>query len=48
MVLAGLPAVGLAAALYFAGAPWPAVVAGAAIAFLVALWLLARTYRRAT
>ena len=47
-VLAGIPAVGLAALLYFVGAPWPAVVAGAAIAFPVALWLLARAYRRAT
>jgi hypothetical protein len=45
-VLAGLPAVALAAALYFAGAPWPAVVAVAALAFAAALWLLARAYRR--
>jgi hypothetical protein len=45
-VLAGLPAVTLAAVLYFAGAPWPAVVAGAAIAFAAALLLLARAYRR--
>ena len=47
-VLAGIPAVGLAAILYFAGAPWLAVVAGAVVAFPVALWLLARAYRRAT
>jgi hypothetical protein len=47
-VLAGIPAVGLAAALYFAGAPWPAVVAGAVVAFPAALWLLARAYRRRT
>ncbi len=46
-VLAGIPAVGLAAVLYFVGAPWPAVVAGAVVAFPVALWLLARAYRRA-
>jgi hypothetical protein len=45
-VLAGLPAVTLAAAAYFAGAPWPAVVAGAAIAFAAALFLLARAFRR--
>ena len=47
-VLAGIPAVALAAVLYFAGAPWPAVVAGAVVAFPVALWLLARAYRGAT
>src|SRR5918999_1736968 len=33
MILAGLPAVGLAAILYFAGAPWPAVTAGAGVSF---------------
>ncbi len=45
-VLAAIPAVGLAALLYFAGAPWPAVVAGPVLAFPAALWLLARAYRR--
>jgi cell division protein FtsW (lipid II flippase) len=46
MMLAGVPAVGLAAILYFAGAPWPAVVAGALIAFAGAILLLARAYER--
>jgi hypothetical protein len=45
MILAGLPAVTLAAALYFLGAPWPAVVAGAVLAFAGAALLLARAYR---
>ena len=36
----------LAAALYFATAPWPAVVAGALLAFGAAAWLLARSYAR--
>jgi hypothetical protein len=44
-ILAGLVAVALAAALYFAQAPWPAVVAGAAVAFGVSAWLLMRSYR---
>ncbi len=45
-VLAAIPAVALAALLYFVGAPWPAVVAGPVVAFPAALWLLARAYRR--
>jgi hypothetical protein len=45
-VLAAIPAVALAALLYFAGAPWPVVVAGPLLAFPAALWLLARVYRR--
>jgi hypothetical protein len=45
-ILAGLVAVAVAAALYFAEAPWPAVVAGAAVGFGVAAWLLLRTYRQ--
>ena len=47
-ILAALPAVALAGALYFAKAPWPAVVAGAVLAFAAAAWLLARAYRRRT
>jgi len=46
MMLAGVPAVALAAILYFAKAPWPAVVAGALIAFAGATALLARAYER--
>ena len=45
-ILSGLVAVALAAALYFAQAPWPAVVAGALVAFGMAAWLLLRTYRQ--
>jgi uncharacterized membrane protein (UPF0136 family) len=45
-ILAGLVAVALAAALYFARAPWPAVVAGAGVGFGVGAWLLLRTYRQ--
>jgi uncharacterized membrane protein (UPF0136 family) len=45
-ILAGLVAVALAAALYFARAPWPAVIAGAGVSFGVAAWLLLRTYRQ--
>lgn len=45
-VLAAIPAVALAALLYFVGAPWPAVVACPVVAFPAALWLLARAYRR--
>jgi hypothetical protein len=46
MMLAGVPAVGLAALLYFAAVPWPVVVAGALITFGVAVMLLARAYER--
>jgi hypothetical protein len=45
-ILAGLVAVAVAAALYFAGAPWVAVVAGAAVALALAVWLFARAYTR--
>jgi hypothetical protein len=45
-ILAGLVAVALAAALYFAQAPWPAVIAGAGVSFALAAWLLLRAYRR--
>jgi hypothetical protein len=46
MILAGLLAVGLAAILYFAGAPWIAIPATAVIVFALAFWLLLRDYRR--
>lgn len=46
MVLAGLPAVGLAAVLYFTGVPWPVVVAGALAAFGGAAMLFAREFGR--
>jgi hypothetical protein len=45
-ILAGLVAVAIAAALFFAGAPWVAVIAGAAVALALAVWLFARAYTR--
>jgi hypothetical protein len=46
MVLAGVPAVGLAAILYFSAVPWPVVTGSAVVTFAVAAWLLARSYER--
>jgi hypothetical protein len=46
IVLAGLPAVGAAAVLFFAGAPWPVVSAAPTVLFAIALPLLLRAYRR--
>jgi hypothetical protein len=46
MILAALPAVGLAAILFFAGAAWPAVAAAPVAVFAVSLPLLLRAYRR--
>jgi hypothetical protein len=45
-VLSALPAVGVAAVLFFAGAPWPVVSAAPIVVFGVALPLLLRAYRR--
>ncbi len=45
-ILAGLVAVAVAAALFFASAPWVAVIAGAAVALALAVWLFARAYTR--
>jgi hypothetical protein len=45
-VLAGIPAVGLAAILYFAAVPWPVLVAAALVAFAAGAALLARAYQR--
>jgi cell division protein FtsW (lipid II flippase) len=47
MILAALPAVGLAGILFFAGAPWPLVSAVPVVAFAAGLPLLLRAYRRA-
>jgi hypothetical protein len=44
-VLAGLPAVVAAAVLFFAKAPWLAVVGGAVASFVVAFWLLRRAWK---
>jgi hypothetical protein len=46
MMLAGVPAVGVAAILYFLAVPWPAVVVAAVLAFAGAVTLLARAYER--
>jgi hypothetical protein len=43
-VLAGVPAVGLAALLYFVEAPWPVVSISAVVAFVAAFFLLSRRY----
>jgi hypothetical protein len=48
MILAAVPAVGLAAILFFAGVPWPLVTAVPVLAFAAALPLLLRAYRRRT
>src|SRR3954464_5100668 len=47
MVLAGVPAVAAAAVLYFARAPWIAVVVAAVVVFAAALLPLRRAWRRA-
>jgi hypothetical protein len=47
-VLAGVPAVALGAVLFFARAPWIAVVAAMVAAFAVAAVLLDRAWRRTT
>jgi hypothetical protein len=46
MILAALPAVGVAAILFFAGAPWPVVSAAPVAIFAAALPLLLRAFRR--
>jgi hypothetical protein len=46
MILAALPAVGIAAILFFAGAAWPLVSLAPVVAFAAALPLLLRAYRR--
>ena len=46
MILAGLLAVGLAAILFFAGAPWVAIPVTAVVVFGLAAWLLAGAYKR--
>jgi hypothetical protein len=44
-VLAGVPAVALAAVLYFVQAPWPVVSIGAVVTFVGAFFLLSRRYQ---
>jgi uncharacterized membrane protein YhiD involved in acid resistance len=46
MILAGIPAVAVAAIAYFAGLPWPVVVLGALATFAGAVWLSGRAYAR--
>jgi hypothetical protein len=43
-VLAGVPAVAVAAALYFAAVPWPVLVLAAAVVFAAGTYALARSY----
>src|SRR5215210_5532818 len=45
-VLAGLPAVLVAGALFFSRAPWIAVVGAAVLAFAVAFWAFRTAFRR--
>src|SRR3954471_6827762 len=45
-LLAGLPGVVVAGALFFARAPWIAVAAGAAAAFAAAFWVFRTIFRR--
>jgi hypothetical protein len=47
-VLAGVPAIAVAAVLFFARAPWIAVIAAGVIVFAAALVPLRRAWRRAT
>jgi len=47
-VLAGVPAVATAAVLYFARAPWVAVVLAGVVVFAAALFPLRRAWRRAS
>ena len=48
MLLAGMPAVMAAGGLYFAEAPWPAIVASAPIIFGLGLWFFRGAFRRAS
>jgi hypothetical protein len=45
-LLAGLPGVVVAGALFFARAPWIAVAAGAVVTFAVAFWVFRGAFRR--
>src|SRR3954452_5987018 len=45
-VLAGLPGVLVAGVLFFAGAPWVAVAAGAAVTFAAGFWAFRTAFRR--
>jgi hypothetical protein len=47
-VLAGLPAIAVGAVLYFARAPWGAVLVAAAVVFVSAFAALHRAWRRAS
>jgi hypothetical protein len=47
-VLAGLPGVLTAGVLFFAKAPWIAIVLGAAAVFALAFWIFRNAFRRAS
>jgi hypothetical protein len=45
-IIAALPGVVVAAALYFVKAPWPAVIVAAVVVFAVVFWLARRAFMR--
>jgi hypothetical protein len=45
-VIASLPAVTTAAVLYFAGLPWPVLIAGAVAVFAGVFWWMRRVFMR--
>jgi hypothetical protein len=46
-ILAGLPAVTVAALTYFMGVPWPVVVIAAVVVFAAVFWWMRRVFMRA-
>jgi hypothetical protein len=45
-IIAALPGVVTAAALYFVGVPWPVLIGAAAVVFAAVFWLARRAYLR--
>ena len=45
-IIAALPGVATAAALYFAGVPWPLLLGAAALVFAAVFWLARRAFMR--
>ena len=45
-VIASLPAVTTAAVLYFAGVPWPVLIAGAVVVLASVFWWMRRVFMR--
>jgi hypothetical protein len=46
-IIAAMPGVATAAALYFAGVPWPVLIGGAILVGTVVFWLARRAFMRA-